>query len=190
MNSVIKILFIFIMTPVCLGTLGIAGIYLIGWLSARTLPATITPISPRPSVNNNLSNTEIEEWKVLEVMANNQLRLSQNGQEKLVELACVFVNPNPTQARYAEDHLRGLTMNGSPKIQVDVLRVETDGSLLAELWVTSYGNNRQLAQVVLARKGNVTVQPDAKSLCPNAQAMFDAQGFAEKRLQKPLIIHF
>jgi hypothetical protein len=190
MDSVIKILFIILVTLVCMGTLGIAGIYFLGWLSARTLPVTITPISPPPSVNNNLSNATTEEWKVLEIMANNQLRLSQNGQEKLVKLACILVNPHPTQARYAEDNLRGLTMNGSPKLQVDVLRVETDGSLLAELWVTSYGNNRQLAQAVLARKGYVTVQPDAKSLCPNAQAMFDAQAFAEKRLQKPLIIHF
>jgi hypothetical protein len=190
MNSATKILLVFIVTFVCLGTLGIAGIYLIGRMSARTLPVTITPVSPLPSVNSNLSNTTTEEWKVLEVMANNQLRLSQNGQEKLVKLACVLVSPNPTQARYAEERLRGLTMNGSSKIQVDVLRIETDGSLLAELWVTSYRNNRQLAQVVLARKGEVTVQPDAKSLCPNAQAMFDAQAFAEKRLQKPLIIHF
>ncbi len=187
MNSKDQFLFLLLITLLGCVVAGFGLIHFIGWLSARTQPATIT-VLPRPSVPS--SPLPKSDWQVREVLSGDRLRMVHQNREITVKLACIKVKLGSSSTRYAETRLRGFTMNGDRSFRVTELGREADGSVLAELWVTQRGYPSQLAQAVLAGGGYVTVVPGASAVCPNAPIMIEAQRYAEQRHKRPRIIHF
>jgi endonuclease YncB( thermonuclease family) len=164
------------------------SIFLLGWLSAQTQPAEIKPLPSFSPAQLPPRLLDLPKWTVVEVVSGDLLRVVQTDQTQthLVQLACIDLTNNAKQAKYAGDRLRALVYHSQQQVQLDVLQVTAEGTMLAEVWTTEF-QQPKLVQVELARKGYVTLHQKTGLVCPSQKAIRAAHAIYQRRQQLNLI---